>query len=50
MAPDRYRQLLFEWCYPEVAAWCRQEGRGYPALDDNGELLEDLPRTVKLRC
>lgn len=50
LAPDHYRQLLFEWSYPEVADWCRKEGRAYPALDGNGELLEDLPRSVKLRC
>ncbi|QNI72739.1 tRNA (guanosine(18)-2'-O)-methyltransferase TrmH [Synechococcus sp. NOUM97013] len=45
-----YDTLLFEWCYPEVAAWCRDQDRPYPALGDEGEILEELPRTAKLRC
>jgi len=50
LSADHYRQLLFEWSYPQVAAWCREQGRPYPELNDEGELLEELPRTVKLRC
>ena len=45
-----YAQRLFEWAYPQVAEWCRREGRPYPALSDEGEILESLPRTLKLRC
>ena len=48
--PERYDDLLFEWCYPEVADWCREQGRRYPALTENGEILEELPRTQRLRC
>ena len=48
--PERYGGLLFEWAYPQVAAWCREQGRSYPDLSDEGEILEDLPRTAKLRC
>jgi len=48
--PERYRRLLFEWAYPQVAAWCAREGRPYPALDGEGAIAEELPRTVKLRC
>ncbi len=47
---DRYQQVLFEWAYPQVAEWCRHQGRPYPALNAEGELLEQLPRSVKLRC
>ena len=47
---ERYSDLLFEWCYPEVANWCREQGRSYPALTESGEILEQLPRTAKLRC
>ena len=47
---ERYGCLLFEWCYPQVAAWCRQQGRPYPALDAEGGILEELPRTLRLRC
>jgi tRNA (guanosine-2'-O-)-methyltransferase len=50
LEPEQYRRLLFEWAYPQVAAWCAREGRPYPALDGEGAIAEDLPRTVKLRC
>ena len=45
-----YEKTLFEWSYPEVAKWCRDEGRLYPKLGTNGEILENLPRTIKFRC
>ena len=50
LAPELYKATLLEWAYPQVARWCRDTGRPYPELNDDGELLEDLPRTVKLRC
>ena len=50
LAPDQHQRLLFEWAYPQVADWCRREGRPYPELGEQGEILEDLPRTLKLRC
>ena len=50
LAPEHYQRQLFEWAYPEVAAWCRREGRPYPALGPEGEISEDLPRTLRLRC
>lgn len=50
VAPEQYRRRLFEWAYPEVAAWCRREGRPYPALDAEGAIAEELPRTLRLRC
>ena len=46
---EAYRQLLFEWAYPQVADWCRREGRPYPPLTEEGEIAEQLPRTLKLR-
>ena len=46
---ERYSRLLFEWAYPEVAAWCQREGRPYPALDGEGAISESLPRTLKMR-
>ena len=48
--PDLHRRTLFEWAYPDVARWCQRTGRDYPALDDEGNLLEELPRDVRLRC
>ena len=47
---ELYRQRLFEWAYPQVADWCRQQGRPYPDLDDEGAIAEELPRTLRLRC
>lgn len=47
---ELYKQRLFEWAYPEVAAWCREQGRAYPELDAEGAIAEQLPRTLRLRC
>jgi len=46
---DLYRQRLFEWAYPDVADWCWREQRPYPSLSEDGEILEQLPRTQRLR-
>lgn len=46
---ELYKARLFEWCYPSVARWCQQQGRPYPALGAEGEILEALPRNVRLR-
>jgi tRNA (guanosine-2'-O-)-methyltransferase len=50
LEPERYRATLFEWAYPEVAAWCQREGRPYPELDGEGAITESLPRSLRLRC
>ncbi|MEB3255786.1 MAG: tRNA (guanosine(18)-2'-O)-methyltransferase TrmH [Synechococcaceae cyanobacterium] len=50
LSQERYRKRLFEWAYPEVAAWCRSEQRPYPALDEEGAIAESLPRSLRLRC
>ena len=50
LTPEQYRRVLFEWSYPEVASWCRDVDRPYPGLSEEGELLEELPRTVKMHC
>ncbi|MEB3349695.1 MAG: tRNA (guanosine(18)-2'-O)-methyltransferase TrmH, partial [Cyanobacteriota bacterium] len=47
---ERYGQLLFEWAYPQVAQWCRAQGRPYPPLGPEGEIAAELPRGVRLRC
>jgi len=47
---ERYDSLLFEWAYPQVAAWCREQGRSYPPLSEEGEIREELPRTARFRC
>ena len=50
LTAERYRERLFEWAYPEVAAWCRTEGRPYPDLDGEGAIVGPLPRDRRLRC
>ena len=35
-----YREVLFEWCQPVIARFCRQRGMPYPDLDDTGHLRE----------
>ena len=50
MPPALHQRRLFEWAYPQVAAWCRREGRPYPPLDAEGAIGEELPRTLRLRC
>ena len=50
LSTEIYEQILFEWCYPEVADWCKQEGKQYPQLNSQGEILEHIPRALKVRC
>ena len=47
---ELYEQIIFEWSYPQVAAWCKREGKRYPKLNQNGEIIDSIPRTIKLRC
>lgn len=42
--PETYRRTLFEWMQPRVAAYCRQRGLDYPALDDDGHVDWDALR------
>jgi len=34
----------FEWMHPAVTRFCRERGLDYPELDDNGDVIGDLPR------
>ena len=49
MTEETYKEKLFEWAYPEVAKWCKSESRKYPELNEKGEIIDDLPRTEKMR-
>jgi tRNA (guanosine-2'-O-)-methyltransferase len=40
LAPERFEALLFEWAHPEIARSCRAAGLSYPALDEDGEIVE----------
>jgi tRNA (guanosine-2'-O-)-methyltransferase len=36
---DAFRRVLFAWAYPLLAARLDAEGRAYPPLDEDGEIL-----------
>jgi tRNA (guanosine-2'-O-)-methyltransferase len=36
LTPAETDAALFEWCYPDVAERCRQLGRAYPSLTEDG--------------
>ncbi|MCL4791825.1 MAG: tRNA (guanosine(18)-2'-O)-methyltransferase TrmH [Gammaproteobacteria bacterium] len=38
LPPALYADTLFEWCYPEIAARCREKSIAYPPLTSEGEL------------
>jgi tRNA (guanosine-2'-O-)-methyltransferase len=38
---DERERTLFEWCYPDVARRCRELGRRYPRLGEDGSMLEN---------
>ncbi len=45
-----YKDTIFEWTYPDVAKWCKKKGIDYPSINNKGEIIDNLPRTEKLRC
>ena len=49
MSKETYKKKIFEWAYPEVADWCKSEGRKYPDLNEKGEIIDELPRTEKMK-
>jgi tRNA (guanosine-2'-O-)-methyltransferase len=48
LSADEYGRQLFAWSYPQVARWCDQQGRPYPALTAAGEIAQTLPRDGSL--
>lgn len=41
LPPQQLHERLFEWAYPREAAVLRRSGRPYPALDEDGNWIED---------
>ena len=39
-----YDKTLFEWAHPAVASYCRRHKLPYPALDDDAEICEPVPK------
>ena len=38
----RYFKLLFEWCHPKVARYCKQKKIPYPEINEHAEILEPV--------
>ncbi len=38
---EEFERLLFEWAWPSIASKRRREGRPYPMLTEDGELVRD---------
>jgi len=49
MSKEIYKKKIFEWAYPDVANWCKSEGKKYPELNEEGEIIDKLPRTEKMK-
>lgn len=41
LTPQDYRRRLFEWAYPSLASQRRRDGRPYPELTDEGQIVRD---------
>ena len=37
---ERYQQLLFEWSQPLLAKYCQKHQLPYPALDEQGDIID----------
>ncbi|KFF41364.1 MAG: rRNA methylase [Candidatus Atelocyanobacterium thalassa isolate SIO64986] len=40
LSPKTYSKILFEWSYPNISELYKKNGRQYPALEENGQILE----------
>tara|TARA_Y100001968_G_scaffold159554_1_gene145869 strand:- start:1823 stop:2512 length:690 start_codon:yes stop_codon:yes gene_type:complete len=49
MSQETYKEKIFEWAYPDVAQWCKNEGRKYPEINEKGEIIDDLPRAERMK-
>ena len=39
LSSEEFERTLFEWCYPDIAARCRELERAYPPLSADGSLM-----------
>jgi tRNA (guanosine-2'-O-)-methyltransferase len=39
---ERYKTLLFEACHPRIAYLCQSKRIPYPAIDDDGQIIEPI--------
>jgi tRNA (guanosine-2'-O-)-methyltransferase len=40
--PETYKQIIFEWGYPDLAAMYSRQREPYPELDEQGQILNNL--------
>ncbi len=40
LTSEVFKKTLFEWCYPEIAAYCRRKETPYPELDEEGYITD----------
>ena len=38
---DEFERVLFEWAHPDMALRCRERHLPYPAMNDDGDLIEN---------
>ena len=41
LSPDDFDRHLFEWAWPSIASKRRREGRPYPKLTEDGDLIRE---------
>ena len=42
LSAQEYQATLFRWCHPSIADYCQRHGLNYPAMDEQGDII-DLP-------
>lgn len=45
---EAIKARAFEWMHPEVADYCRRQGRAYPAIDDEGNIDEAVTNNARM--
>ncbi len=40
LAPAVYQRILFEWAHPHIRDFCQERGLAYPALGEDGEIVD----------
>lgn len=46
LADEFLARQRFEWLHPVLTEYCQRHGLDYPALDENGDLAEPMPRAL----
>ncbi len=44
LSPEVFEKTLFEWMYPDLAEHCQKKDVPYPALNEHGEIVGEMPR------